>query len=234
MHRDHWIRPPRFNNGPHPATTEEKRNPRPLRRNATHPVGDLPVVLVFASGLCGITETTVVRHCRWTLGLPTVGPSLRRRACFISPPPTAGDVRHAQRAPQTDPGYLAVVGHRGGAGDFRRVFRLELRLGHRRYARLSGDHAAGRSDVHLFHLQLHRIDHRHSQCGRALRLQPARVRDLWRHAGRPGHVDRIRLRAAGYRDGDRRVSECAVPDPAWGTAHSDTRRRLSRWRSARI
>ncbi|KAB0536446.1 hypothetical protein F7R02_08670 [Xanthomonas cissicola] len=64
MHRDHWIRPPQFNNGPHPAAPEEKRNPRPLRRNATHPVrGDPPVVPVFASGLWGITEATVARRC---------------------------------------------------------------------------------------------------------------------------------------------------------------------------
>ncbi|SON75105.1 conserved hypothetical protein [Xanthomonas phaseoli pv. phaseoli] len=46
------------------APEEKKRNPRPVRRNATYPVGgDLPVVRVSAGGRCGITGTTVARRC---------------------------------------------------------------------------------------------------------------------------------------------------------------------------
>ena len=103
------------------------------------------------------------------------------------------------------------MGHRGRAGDLRRVLRLELRLGIGGHARLSRHDGVRGADVHHLHLQLHRADHRDPARRRAVRVQPARLRPARRLPGGLRDADRVRVRAAGDRAGDRRLPQRAVP-----------------------
>src|SRR5450830_37388 len=78
--------------------------------------------------------------------------------------------------PEKSVGHLPALGHCRGPGDLGRVLWLELWLGQRRHAGLSGGHAAGGHHVHHLHLQLHRAVHRHSACRWPLCLCAPRLR----------------------------------------------------------
>jgi len=137
-------------------------------------------------------------------------------ACPLQCPETFQTVQgelHDEHTTQTHLGHSAFVGHRSRAGDFRRVFRLELWLGRGGNIGLPGDLVNGRRHVHLLYIQFHRADHRDSSRWRPVCLQPPGVwRERWLDC-RAGDADRVRLRPARDRPGHRRVPERAVSGP---------------------
>ena len=81
----------------------------------------------------------------------------------------------------------------------------------RGHAGLSRHVRVRRPDVHDLHLQLHRADDGDPACRRPVRVQPARLRAAGRLRRRLRDADRVRVRAAGDRAGDRRLPQRAVP-----------------------
>ncbi len=84
-------------------------------------------------------------------------------------------------------------------------------MGFGQNAGVPNHHRRRGGDVHRLHLQLHRTHHRHPQCRRPVRLCASGIRARLRLLRRRRHADRVRVRAARHRLGDRSLSGGAVP-----------------------